>query len=85
MSKMHMGRIENWRKIKLTKAQKDYCSEHYNENPGLGYYIAGICIQHPKFGTTSQFTSSWVVKRRGNKIETRNSKYTLGIPMEGGR
>lgn len=80
MNKMHMGRIENWRKIKLTKDQKDSCFEHYGERPGLGYYIGGTCINHPRFGTTKMFTSSWIVKRKGNEIETRNSRYTLGCP-----
>lgn len=81
MHKPHKGTIESWRKIKLTKEEISYCSKIYGEKCGT-YYIFGTCINHPEFGTTNMFRSSWIVKRRGNEIETRNSRYTLGKPYE---
>lgn len=81
--KPHKGVIENWRKIKLNKDEIELCIAHYCEKPGLKYIIAGTCIRHPEFGTSYRFMSSWVVKHRGNEIETRNSRYTLGKPYEG--
>lgn len=61
--KPHKGTIHNWYKVS--------CRE------GLGYVICGDSLDHPEFGGGWMHTS-WVVKHEGSKIETRNSRYTLG-------
>lgn len=75
--KPHRGTIEDWFEEPF---DKELVRSVYGEDPGLGYFIRGWCIAHPIFGTSSSFHTSWVVKRKGNEIETRNSKYTLGTP-----
>lgn len=82
MKKPHKGTIQNWYKFYLTEEVKQSCRDNYGEEPGLGYIILGTAIQHPQFGTTSGFSSSWVVKHKGNAVETRNSRYTLGKPRQ---
>ncbi len=76
-SKPHMGLVEDWWQEHF---DNDEVQKMYNEKPGLGYIIRGTCIRHPKFGTSTHFNTSWVVKHDGNEIETRNSRYTLGTP-----
>lgn len=61
--KEHKGTIDNWYK--------------YPCKPGLGYVVCGYSVDHPEFAGDWMHTS-WVVKREGNEIETRNSRYTLG-------
>lgn len=73
--KPHKGTINNWKKVPI---DTDKVRKFYNEDPGLGYIIAGTVDNHPDFGRSNYFTSSWVVKREGNDIETRNSRYKLG-------
>lgn len=64
--KPHKGTIENWAKL--------FCTEQ-----GLGYVVYGNSVDHPEFGGR-QIRTSWVVKHEGTEIETRNSRYTLGVP-----
>jgi len=67
MEKEHKGIIEDW--------YEHPCSH------GLEYYICGTSMSHPKF-SGGWFHTSWVVKKDGDEIETRNSRYTLGKPIK---
>lgn len=81
MAKPHKGVIEGWYKAPITEDVKKLIVEKYNESPGIGYLICGKCINHPIFGTSYGFHTSWVTRRKGNEIWTRNSRYTLGTPL----
>lgn len=80
--KPHKGVVERWYKIPIDPELTKQILDKYGETPGLGYCIGGTCIKHPIFGTSYGFRSSWVTKRVGNEIWTRNSRYTLGNPLE---
>ena len=69
--KPHRGVIEQW--IKLP--HKSSCMDD------LGFRISGLYKGHPnqREGENAIITS-FVVMRRGNEIETNNSRYTLGTP-----
>lgn len=67
-TKPHFGTINNW-------------SESHMTSRGLGYIIMGESDGHPQFSGGPIYTS-YVVKRDGDEIETRNSRYTLGTPRE---
>lgn len=66
--KPHYGRIETW--------YKSYCGPK-----GLGYFIIGRFLDHPRFALLNGHTS-YVVKHDEytGEIETRNSRYTLVGP-----
>ena len=70
--KPHKGNIEGWKKY----FHPDYVGF------GLEYIILGRCIDHPNFGTSSTFHTSYVVSynEATGEIETRNSRYTLVGP-----
>lgn len=75
--KPYRGMIEDWF---IHEFDKDEAKKLYpDEDLGLGYMICGRLMQLSPWpgGHTS-----WVVKRNGNEIETRNSRYTLGKPLD---
>ena len=78
--KPHKGIINDWWEVPF---DKDIVRSHYDEDPGLGYFIRGRVYGHVLYGSTSSFHTSWVVSRNGSEIETRNSRYTLGAPLDG--
>ena len=63
--KPHLGTLDDWWMA--------------DANHGLDYIIRGKFVGHPQFDGLYGHTS-YVVKREGNEIETRNSRYTLGTP-----
>jgi hypothetical protein len=69
LSKPHKGIIKNWSKHELKGP----------EEKGLGYLIVGTCVNHPRFGYSKFFHTSYVVEHNEEtgEIETRNSRYTL--------
>lgn len=60
--KPHKGRIEDWFEIAVSDK---------------GNVIFGRAVGHPDFDG-EDIRTSFVVKRDGDEIETRNSRYTLG-------
>ncbi len=62
-NKPHKGGIKNWFKSEC--------------DSGLGYLIRGQFTDHPEFKGMPDGHTSYVVKRDGNEIETKNSRYTL--------
>ena len=77
--KPHKGVIKNWKKHYYSPEQAATYKSIYCEEPVFGYIIYGMCIDHPKFGTSKFFTSSFVVCHdlETGEIETKNSMYTL--------
>jgi hypothetical protein len=67
-TKPHKGRIEQWSKV-------TYPSEGVT-------LVWGLFDGHPNFSGYHGHTS-YIVSQEGNEIETRNSRYTLGEPLNG--
>lgn len=65
--KPHKGVLDNWVETP--------------GNSGLGYRIHGLANGHPELDG-EYFTTSAVLSKYGNEIETHNSEYTLGVPAE---
>jgi len=69
--KPHNGIITDW--------QKFYT--HGDDGEVDGYVIVGVSVGHERFDGRCMRTSS-VVAQQGDEIETLNSRYTLGDPLQ---
>jgi hypothetical protein len=62
--KPHFGRIDQWQIVSYFGGKK---------------LILGKFLDHPRLAGRSGHTSD-IIKRNGNEVETRNSRYTLLNP-----